>query len=199
MFADITFLPDGDKETALIGSGYAGAGFGAYMPPTKGDVVLVAVPMGDPGYGPIIVARIWDQVNHPAPEFGDTSTPEDTDATPDPTIRVKDGSTYRFVMKNGANLNLSVEGAGTVTIEAKGNAQVVIQGEAQVIVNSPDVRLGAAPGQRVARIGDLVAVSIPPMVVVGFGPVVPLTGIPTPSGGVSGSGQIISGASSVKA
>ncbi len=68
-----------------------------------------------------------------------------------------------------------------------------------VVLDSPDVRLGSEAGRQVACVGDLVAVVLPPMVAGPF-PVapVPSTAV-TLAGGVLGSGQIISGRSTVKA
>jgi hypothetical protein len=79
LFADVQYQPSGDFETALIGAAYAGSRFGSWRPVRVDDTVLVAVPMGDPGHGPVIVARMWNAGDKPATDFGSGEDPaEDT-------------------------------------------------------------------------------------------------------------------------
>ena len=91
---------------------------------------------------------------------------------------------------------------GTVVIEVlDGTANVEITTPGAVILNSPDVRLGDAAGQAVARVGDLVAVTVPQLICAAPGsPAVPVppTAV-TATGGYVAAGQIISGSAVAKA
>lgn len=200
MFADVQYM-NGDKDTCLVGSGYAGNDYGTFVPPEINDIVLVAVPMGDPGEGPVMFARLWSGSERPPREFGDESTSEPTDATKDPTTVVRPGRTLRVVARDGANVRFEVSGSGKVEIRATGQATVEVHAESAVIIDSPDVRLGKTPGQPVARVGDLVAITLPPMVVpivgtAGITPVISAAVPPLPT--LQAVGQIVSGAGSVK-
>jgi hypothetical protein len=44
VFADVSFLPSEEPESALLGVPYAGNGFGFYCPIYEDDVVLIAIP-----------------------------------------------------------------------------------------------------------------------------------------------------------
>ena len=206
IFADVQFIPDGDEETCLVGSEYAGAGFGTFIPPKVDDIVLVAVPYGDVGTGPIIITRIWNGANPPSTDFKAETEIEEGDVTSDPTTVVEPQRTYKIIAKEDATIRLEVDGSGKIEIAATGQAQVEITGDAAVIVNSPDVRLGVTAGNPVARVGDIVistvpalAVTIPPPVGLTI-PVLPVApAVPTPTLGSTAVGQITSGAQSVKA
>jgi hypothetical protein len=81
------------------------------------------------------------------------------------------------------------------------SAPITIESTGPIVVKSPDVRLGDAPGRPVARVGDLVAVTVPQLLSAAPGsPCVPVppTAV-TPTGGYVAAGQIISGRNSVKA
>lgn len=199
MFADVVLLPDQDEETCLIGSGYAGDGFGSFVPPKVGDLVLVAVPNGDVGIGPIIISRIWHGTAKPPTEFGDPDTDEPTDATQNPTTVVEPQRTLRVVARDDASLKIEVSGSGKVQIEAKGQAQVEITGEAAVIINSPDVRIGPTAGAQIARVGDMVTVVVPSLLDSTAGPVVPQNPLLATGTGYLAVGQISSGATGAKA
>jgi microcystin-dependent protein len=204
MFADVQFLPDGDYETCLIGSDYAGDGYGTFTPPKVGDLVLVAVPSGDVGIGPIVVARLFSGEAPPPPEFQNEAGSDETDAATGPTTVVEPAQVLKIVAKEGATIRFEVDGSGKVEIAATGAAQVEVTGENAVTINSPDVRLGDTAGNGIARIGDLVIGATPAMQV-GPGPAAGSTVIPVPPLlptallGVQISGQITSGKSSVKA
>lgn len=201
VFADIRMQPNGDIETCLVGSEYAGDGYGTFIPPAVDDIVLVAVPEGDPGFGPVLVKRLFGGGERPPPEFQNPDGGDPTDAATAPVTRVEDGKVVRIVMKNNAGLKLEIDGGGAIEINATGNSPVNVNCTSTVTIECPDVRLGVNAGQGIARIGDLVAVSVPAMVVGGPGgpPVVPAVGLPTATGGVAAAGQIISGSGSAKA
>ena len=197
LFADVEAMPSRDQLTCLIGSGYAGDDYGEFNAPAIGSVVVVAIPDGDESAGPVIICQLWNGANAKPPQELASSSPVPAEATGDPTRRVQDGRTMRIIAKAGANIRLEVEGSGKVQVAATGDATIEVTGEKAIIVNSPDVRLGTTAGSQVARIGDLVVCSTPAMMAGPF-PVAPITGAPTPTGGVTVVGQIVSGAPSVK-
>jgi hypothetical protein len=197
VFVDILLIPSMDHETANLGSDYVvpGGKGGSFMPVHPGDVVLVAMPSGDAGYGPVIVSRIFTKTESPPLEV---YSGQDDDPTKDPVFRVEDGRTYHIVAKEGATIELFVDGPGAVNIKATGQAAINLTGEGVVTVNSPDVRLGDSPGQPIARVGDIVVGSIRGTTVAGpLLPVPPAT--PTATGGVPFTGKIVSGKVGVKA
>lgn len=75
LFADVQYQPSGDFETALIAGPCAGSRFGSWRPLAVDDTVLVAVPMGDPGHGPIVIARLWNAGDKPPEDFGSGEEP----------------------------------------------------------------------------------------------------------------------------
>ena len=97
LFADVQFLPGGEIETCLIGTGYAGNGFGAYAPLKIGDIVLVAIPQGDPGEGPVVFSRIWTAADKPPPELAQGDSTGADEPTAAPTFRLENGNTLRIV------------------------------------------------------------------------------------------------------
>jgi len=157
IFVDIQYQPDGTVETAYLGQPYAGNAFGAHFPLEEGDTVLVAVPMGDPGNGPVIISRWHDSGDPPNAELGDGE-----DCTRDVVIRVKPDQ--KFILRTsgaGDAIDLKVEGdgpvnietaAGDVNVKAAGNVNVEAQGNATVkaggnaSVDGALVNLGATEG-----------------------------------------------------
>jgi phage gp45-like len=116
------------------------------------------------------------------------------------TIKVPVGNAFHVIEigKYGTVPSISIT-------HADGKTSVVMRNEEMIVtcpkvhVNSPNVLLGSAPGKQVACVGDLVSVAIPAMAN-GAGPVLPVNPLAaTPSGGVQGVGQIISGRSGVTA
>lgn len=76
-----------------------------------------------------------------------------------------------------------------IRLTATGTGKVVISSESTIEVASGDVRLGSAPGAKVATVGGVVAVSLPLMQAGPF-PVVALPGVPSINKAV---GQIVTG------
>ena len=199
MFADVQFMPDGDRETCLIGSDYAGNGFGEWLPLKTGDVVLVAVSHGDPGAGCVLIKRIFTGSALPPSDFKNPNSASAMDARTDPVFRIEDGATLHIIAQAGANISLELAGGGKIALAATGAGTVEITAEGTITVNSPDVRLGDG-GAPVARVGDLVVGAINALTTIPGLPIAPLPpAVPTPSGGVMFVGQITSGASKVKA
>lgn len=129
-FADVQFQPGGENETAYYGTSYAGSGFGEHNPIEVGDTVLVALPMGDPGLGPIIIARFNNAGDPPPAEFGEGDEP-----SADRIVRVKPNQNLRIIVSGTGSVNITVEGAGQVTLGGEAPAVVaplqgVVQGEA---------------------------------------------------------------------
>jgi hypothetical protein len=195
MYADVQFLPEGDFQTCYIGSEYAGDDFGMFFPPKVDDIVLVAVPEGQPGNGCVLIKRLWHATAKPPAEMGDSTTPEETDASSDPVLVVEANRTLKIIARGGANVRLEVADAGKVQIAATGAAQIEVTGESAIIVNSPDVRIGDTAGNPIARVGDIVAGMLPSMTTVAG----PVTAVPTTPGTIAFVGQIASGKQTVKA
>lgn len=131
IFADVQLQPTGEAETCLVASTYAGAGFGAWFPLEVDDVVLVAIPSGDPGAGPVIIARMWSASDKPHADFGDGEDP-----TADVVVRPKSGQ--RVVIRTSdADVSVKVEGSADVVLEVQGGK----------------VRLGAESGLEPAVLG----------------------------------------------
>lgn len=109
-FADLQYQPNGDQETALIGSNYAGAEFGDWSSVEIGDTVLVAVPMGDPGNGPTIICRMWNAGDKPFAEMQDADDSEVP--TQNRVLRVKPGKKFQLVISgDGARIELAQKDA----------------------------------------------------------------------------------------
>jgi hypothetical protein len=110
-FADIQPMPTGSTFTAYLGQAYAGADFGAHFPAKVGDTVLVAIPHGDTGNAPWVIARRWDASDNPPVEVGEGDEP-----TANVVIKVE----------KGQKLQVIVDGAGEVQIESRGTGDVSI-------------------------------------------------------------------------
>jgi len=124
VFADVQLLPDGEPETCFIGMPYAEDGAGAWFPLEIGELVVVAVPMGDTGSGPTIVARMWRKSAAPvaadldwAPGAGAQEPPSDI------WIRAKQGKAIK-IRTQAADIDIRVEVTGDVVIENLGTGKV---------------------------------------------------------------------------
>jgi len=123
VFADVQFQPSGEIETCYVGMPYAGGSFGAWWPLRKDDTVLVAIPMGDSSYGPVIISRFWNSGDLP-PSGTDLDWAPGGDEPPtDAVIRMQPGAAYKL-RGSGANIDIRVEGTGDVIIENLGAGKV---------------------------------------------------------------------------
>ena len=211
IFADVRYLHNGRTTTAHIGSLATGDEFGDWHPFKVDQLVLVAVPNGDEDFGAVVIASIWDGSRKPATEFQSPDDP--TEPTVDRVIKAEPGTTLRVIATEGANIVIHASGGGSVTVEATGDSVVNVNAEKAVIIDSPDVRVGAGAGKPIARLGDMVAVSLPPLLLgvvaiagvtdpitnlvtgTAAGTVIPATGLP-PGTAI---GQIITGSSTAVA
>lgn len=128
VFVDIRVEPHGEPDTAFVGMPYAGGGFGSWYPIEVGDLVLVAYPHGDSGYGPVVIARYWSGGDPPPPPT-DLDWAANAGAAEPPTdvvIRVKPGSHYKIRGTGGSNIDiaLDVSATGDVIIENLGAGKV---------------------------------------------------------------------------
>jgi hypothetical protein len=105
-FVDVAMIPDGTAETCLLGTPYAGAQFGDHCPLEVDDVVLMAVPMGDPAQGPIIICRAHNKADPPHADFEGSNR----------VIRAKAGSNIKLVVSEGATVQIYAESGSTVRI-----------------------------------------------------------------------------------
>lgn len=125
VFADVQLQPSGDIETCYVGLPYAGGGFGAWWPLAVDDTVLVAIPHGDSGYGPVIVSRFWNSGDlPPAASDTDWSSGESAQEPPaDAVIRMRAGVAYKL-RSSSANIDIRVEESGDIIIENVGSGKV---------------------------------------------------------------------------
>jgi hypothetical protein len=192
IFADVRYVHNGRKITAYVGSPATGDGFGDWCPLKVDQLVLVAVPNGDEENGAIVIASSWDASRRPPTEFQSEDDP--TEPTGDRVIMAEPGTTLRVIATEGANIVIHASGGGSVTVSASGDSTVNVNAEKAVIIDSPDVRVGKGAGKPIARLGDMVAVTLPALASPS-GPVAPVTG--TPPG--TAIGQIVSGSPTSKA
>jgi hypothetical protein len=135
IFADVVYMPSGEEETCLVGTEYAGSGFGLFAPLKKGDTVVVVQPSGEPGFGPVIVRKLWGVADKPAKEFDGGSN----EPTSDVVLVVEPGKTCRIV----------VSGGGKVQIDAGG---------ASVEVTASDVKVGDQTARPLVHAQELLAI-----------------------------------------
>lgn len=155
IFVDLRLQPTGEEETAFLGSCYAGNGAGDYCPLNKDDTVLVAMPSGDSGNGPIIIARYNSAADPPAADF------EDPDQAGEPArdrvIRMEPGRKLKIrTSGDGDGVDISVEGDGSIICETKGSGKVLL---ADRDADQPFVRgtdYADAEASFVDSLGDLV-------------------------------------------
>jgi hypothetical protein len=76
VFADVRFA-DGTEETVSVNALCASDRAGSYRPVKVDELLLIAVPMGDPGYGPWVVARAWNGADRPPAAVGTGQDPTD--------------------------------------------------------------------------------------------------------------------------
>lgn len=113
VFADLSLVPTGDKETALVGSGYTGDGYGVWAPLQKDDLVLVAIPRGDPAMGPVIISRLWSGSEKPPAELGASNG---ADPPTSPVIVVGPGQTLKVICRPGASVEVSSDTPAAVPV-----------------------------------------------------------------------------------
>jgi len=119
IFVDVQLVPTGELETAYLGSGYAGNLAGDYCPVKLEDTVLVGLPSGDAGNGPIILAR-WNSAGDPPPlDFQDPDN--EGEARKARVLRVEVDQPYLIrTSGSGDGVDISVEGDGDLILEVKG-------------------------------------------------------------------------------
>ena len=192
MFADVKVQPDLHTETCLVGSDYAGNDYGEWNPLHVGDLVLVALPMGDPGYGPIIVARIWNVQAKPPAEFQAENAGDPMDPATDRTIVVDKSGKYRIVARDGAKVAIEMSGGGDFDLTAKAGSNINLTGEDTITVNAPKVLL-ADGAKQVACVGDITVSAL------SVADAAAAILAPSPTGVLPVFGQITTGRAKVKA
>lgn len=114
VFADVYVVPNGPKYTCYAGQPYAGDQFGSHFPFKVNDTVVIGIPHGDSGFGPIILGRFWSAGRRPPLDVIDTTDP--TEPTDDIVIRVEPGQKIKIVTTGVGNIELTVEGQGAVVL-----------------------------------------------------------------------------------
>lgn len=146
VFVDITYLPDGTQETAYLGAPYSGNGFGLFCPPEIGDTVVVAVPLGDPNEGAVIVARYWNASDPPLAEARNGDA-----VSQDVSLRIRTDRNFRVRAAGTGGVSTVAEGTGDVTTTAEsgdvttraGN-RVELDAGVDIVATAPLVKLAEA-------------------------------------------------------
>lgn len=115
IFADVTLLPDGQKETVIVGSDYAGNLFGDWDPIEVGDQVLVGLPRGAANQGPVLLKKIWSSKAKPPSQVQDSG--DSTEPTKDRVLVVKPGQKYKIFVSQGGEADIVND---TASISVKG-------------------------------------------------------------------------------
>lgn len=133
-FADVQYQNElGTLETAYVAVPYAGDGYGFWCPLKVDDTVLVAVPMGDSGYGPMVVARCWNAADKPPADIR-----QGEEAVRDVVLRVEPGQRLK-IRTSGADdgIDIVVEGTGKFAVETgTGGAHIAVPAGANVNLGS---------------------------------------------------------------
>ena len=127
IFADVTFIPSEIQETVLVGSGYAGDGFGVWAPLAVDDMVLVAVPGGDSNDGAVIISRLWTGLEKPpALAQGTTSSQGMPDPSGHLSVRVEPGKKLQVQTHEGAIEVTAENGAIKITATEGANIELKV-------------------------------------------------------------------------
>ena len=121
VFADVTFSPSDIQETVLVGTAYAGDGFGAWCPLEIDDMVLVAIPEGNSMAGAVVVARLWNATDKPPTLANGTSGAP----SGDPSIRVANGRKL-LVQTHEGSIEVTAEN-GAIKITATEGANIELK------------------------------------------------------------------------
>lgn len=127
IFATVTYIPEGTTETARVGTCYTHDQAGVYWPIDEGDTVLVAVPMGDAGYGPVIISRLYSADNRPHSETSNNPSATVDAASNDASIRLQPGSSLKIRTEETGQINIKSEGSGKITIEQAGTGDITLK------------------------------------------------------------------------
>jgi hypothetical protein len=127
IFATVTYIPEGTTETARIGTCYTHDQAGVYWPIDEGDTVLVAIPMGDAGYGPVIISRLYSADNRPHSETSNNPSATVDAASNDASIRLQPGSSLKIRTEETGQINIKSEGSGKITIEQAGTGDITLK------------------------------------------------------------------------
>jgi hypothetical protein len=129
IFADVKLIPDGTIETCFVAAAYAGGAFGMWCPLRVDDMVLVALPNGDPNTGPVVISRIWNGADVPSDDFKNPTQDNGEDVPSDDfVIRIAPGKNYKLRVSDSTGdnatqggIDVKVEGAGTFKVETAGS------------------------------------------------------------------------------
>lgn len=119
-YVDVELQPSGDRETAEVGSIYAGNGWGIYARLRVGDQVVVGYPDGGPDSGLVVLQRLWCE---PAPP------PQSAvDNQEDLVIHVEPGKALRIVTSGDGKVVVQSDDVN-LGEDDLGNTQGVVNGE----------------------------------------------------------------------
>lgn len=118
-FVDV-LLQTGEEETARVGEGYAGAGYGDHGSLQADDEVLMVAPMGNYNSGLVVVARLHSKSDPPSQIAADH--PQDR------LVHLKSGQTLRVVVEGAGNAVLAVD-AGRLLLATEQADQRFLRGD----------------------------------------------------------------------
>jgi len=144
IFADVKLIPTGEIETCFVAAAYAGGAFGMWCPLRVDDMVLVAIPNGDPNTGPVVISRIWNGADAPHDDFKNPTQDNGEDVPSDDfVIRIAPGKNYKLRVSDSTGdnatqggIDVKVEGDGTFKVETAGSgaATFTASGDAPITV-----------------------------------------------------------------
>lgn len=137
IYVDVQALPYKEEYTAWVGSAYAASQAGLYFPLKVRDLVLIALPNGDPAAGVVVLAR-FNNGTRPVPaEF----MTEDGAPSPHIVLVGEEDVHIQIFTKGGGETQIVAQGDGSIRVTTEGNGAIVLTPE-----GTGKVGLGAEPG-----------------------------------------------------
>lgn len=158
-FVDVEFMPSGEQQCCLLGSHYAGENYGQAALPQVDDVVVVVIPNGDQGAGPVVIARLWNAADKP-PSDGSSGT----DPTTDYLLRIRESTSFKLYASGTGGVLIDTAGDGDIRLQARGAGKVklgdtnlqpaVLGNDNQNVLNDHESRIAALEAKYLALVAD---------------------------------------------
>ena len=118
-FVDVD-LQTGENETARIGEGFAGVGYGDHNPIAVGDELLLVAPMGVPDAGLVAVARLYCASDPPPAEAANN---------PGDALRhFPSGVNFRIVHEGAGAFSVAIADEGKIYFGSEEAAEAFVLG-----------------------------------------------------------------------